>query len=302
MVTKSKAKEQSNGSKAVAPAPVKKQIKVNNSNGATLSNAEAMRVLYSSLLRCRIVAEHAQELWSAADEGGMPLEFGIQDEAVVVGSTTGLQAQDTITASPSNLVALVARGVPLAALLSPRNSSDGYLGWGSITAASIPDDPFTLGTGLAFAQKLQRQENVVVAFCQHDNPSLDTWHEAMKLAAPHRLPILYVVKNGVPGKPANPGADLEEYSFMARDFGFPAIVVDGRDVVAVWRAAQESIHRARNGSGPTLIDCRMDSTQDPLAHMEHYMQKRGAWDDSWKAELSQRINAEIEEAAIVAIS
>ena len=61
---------------------------------------------------------------------------------------------------------------------------------------------------------------------------------------------------------------------MARDYGYPGIIVDGQDVVAVWRVAQESIHRARNGAGPTLIDCRMDSKRDPLAHMEHYMRKR----------------------------
>ena len=48
---------------------------------------------------------------------------------------------------------------------------------------------------------------------------------------------------------------------MARDYGFPGIIVDGSDVVAVWRVAQESIHRARNGAGPTLIDCRMESAR-----------------------------------------
>ena len=55
---------------------------------------------------------------------------------------------------------------------------------------------------------------------------------------------------------------------------FPEYVADAGDVVAVWRVAQESIYRARNGSGPTLIDCRKLTPQDPLAHMEHYMRKR----------------------------
>ncbi len=62
---------------------------------------------------------------------------------------------------------------------------------------------------------------------------------------------------------------------MAVDLGFPGVAEDGNDVVAVWRVAQESIHRARNGSGTMLIDlCRAELTDDPLAHMEHYLRKR----------------------------
>jgi len=65
-----------------------------------------------------------------------------------------------------------------------------------------------------------------------------------------------------------------------------------------WRAAQESIHRARNGTGPTLIECQTElaSFDDPLGHMQHYMTKRGAWDDGWKEQVVDQINAEIEEA------
>lgn len=304
MVRKSKngSKANSPASKsskaAVAPAPVKP----NNTNGATLSNADALRVLYAALLRSRLVAEHAKE-FSSAFEMKPEFDFDIGDEAITVGATTGLQPEDTIAASASHLGALIARGVPLKALLAQQAATESYLDGTSITARSLPDDPFNLGTGLALAQKLQKRQHVVVAFCRQENPPLETWHEALKSAAPLRLPILYVIKNGVAGKPASPdAANLEDFSFMTREYGFPCILVDGRDAVAVWRVAQESMHRARNGSGPTLIDCRMESQQDPLSHMEHYMRKRDAWDDRWKADLASRISAEIEEAVMTAVS
>ena len=101
----------------------------------------------------------------------------------------------------------------------------------------------------------------------------------MKFAGIHKLPILYVTRSAgldEPGRRKH-GA-LEEFSFMAKDYGFPSILVDGKDVVAVWRAAQESIHRARNGSGPTLIECQTEPAyfKDPLVFMQHYMTRRGA--------------------------
>ena len=40
----------------------------------------------------------------------------------------------------------------------------------------------------------------------------------------------------------------------AAAYGFPGVVVDGTDVVAVYRAAQEAIERARGGGGPTLLE------------------------------------------------
>ena len=134
----------------------------------------------------------------------------------------------------------------------------------------------------------------MVAFCEKEIASLGAWHEALKFAGVHKLPILYVVKSGAPDDaPAAEPAYLEQFSFVARDYGIPGIIVDGRDVVAVWRVAQESIHRARNGAGATLIDCATGSARDPLEHMEHYMRKRGAWDDDWRNQIAARINGEL---------
>ena len=80
---------------------------------------------------------------------------------------------------------------------------------------------------------------------------------------------------------------------------------DGNDLVAVWRVTQESIHRARTGAGPTLIECctwrwhaetdgpsgnggpppnksnHVRWQHDPLHHMEHYMKKRNLWNQAW---------------------
>jgi pyruvate dehydrogenase E1 component alpha subunit len=232
-------------------------------------------------------------------------DFAIGHEAVVVATTFGLRAEDTITASSVNLAARVAGGGSLQNLFTQgdRNNccSSGLAA--VVSPASLSNDPFNLGTGGSLVHKIERKGNVVIALCPEESPPLDRWHEALKFAGAHKLPILYVIKSGA-ADPASTGpqnAHLEDHSFMARDYGFPGIIVDGTDVVAVWRVTQESLHRARNGAGPTLIDCTMDLARDPLAHMEHYMRKRSVWDDEWKKQISRQIRAELEAAAELAV-
>lgn len=266
-----------------------------NGNGASPSNEEVLRQLYLALLKCRLVQEYAQRLSTAAE-----FDFAIGQEAVVIGTTFGLRPEDTITASAGNVAAVLSRGTPLNCLLKQgdRDKSCSH-GLGSVIAPTcLPVDPFNIGTGIALAHKIEQKGNVVVALCATESPSLDRRHEGLKFAGTHKLPILYVIK-GATADPSSTGpqsAHLEDFSFTARDYGFPGIIVDGGDVVAVWRVAQESLHRARNGGGPTLIDCRMESHQDPLAHMEHYMRKRSVWDDNWKKQATKEIRTEMEAA------
>jgi pyruvate dehydrogenase E1 component alpha subunit len=108
----------------------------------------------------------------------------------------------------------------------------------------------------------------------------------------------------------------EDLRDRAEAYGFPGITVDGNDAVAVWRVTQESIHRARTGAGPTLIECvtwrwhaetgerssnsrrahpsnSARSQHDPLHHMEHYMKKRGLWQQDWKDALAESYRAAI---------
>ncbi len=267
-----------------------------NGNGSSPSNGETLRQLYFGLLKCRMAEEFAQQRLSTTE-----YDFAVGHEAVVVGTTFGLRAEDTLTASPANFAALVAGGTPLQHLLMKEagKRSASCAAGGVVASASLPRDPFNVGTGVALAHKIEKKGNVVIALCTEKSPALDLWHEALKFAGTHKLPILYVVKGGA-SDPASTGpqnAHLEDHSFMARDYGFPGIIVDGGDVVAVWRVAQESLHRARNGAGPTLIDCTMESTRDPLAQMEHYMRKRSVWDEEWKKQISQQIRAEMETAA-----
>ena len=291
MVTKSERRA-GRKKKAVAKPLQEHRPHPTNGNGAAPSNQEVLRRLYMLMMKCRKLSERAQCLAAGRDPAA-DYDIAIGHEAIVVAATLELGPQDTVAASRRNFAAQVVNGGPMGTLLSQPPHENGTQAGGS---ASL--DPFNLGTGLALAHRLEKKRNVVVALCSSGTAaSPDCWHEALKFAGIHKLPIIYVLNSGSAFElgPEKRTPALEELSLMARDCGFPAIIVDGKDAVAVWRVAQESIHRARNGAGPTLIECDTESSSvsDPLAHLEHYMSKRGLWDDEWRRDAANRLDAEI---------
>ncbi len=260
----------------------------------SLANPQLLRNLYALLLKCRLAEEQVQRL-SAASAMAAAYDPAIGHEAVPVGAIADLGSKDTLVASPRNLAARIASGEALPELLAHPGPSQGCVyTTGAAPGVFLSDDPLNLGTGLALGCRLQKKQQVVVALACRAAPP-DHCREAWKFADAHKLPIVYVIHGG--SIAAGDAPHLEAISFMARDCGFPGIIVDGQDVVAVRRVAQESIHRARIGCGPTLLDCRTDAASDPLARLEHYMRKRRAWHDAWSHSLAAEIRAELEIAA-----
>ncbi len=307
MVTTSKKRAKaSNRNQTTAKKPLTSAPAQPANGGASASSTlDVLRRMYSAMLKCRLMGERARD-----DDTVLAYDLAAGHEAIVIGTSIDLKPEDTIAASRRNFAARIAMGTPLKHLLKETNANDSdecrvaILSCrlalpDPITSAAFLADPFNLATGLALSHKLEKKTNVVVAFWDEDAAALEASHEALKFAGIHKLPIIYVTRSaGLDDPGLRKHSALEEFSFLAKDYGFPSILVDGKDAVAVWRAAQESIHRARNGSGPTLIECQTEpaSFDDPLAHLQHYMTRRGAWDDGWKQQVVDRIKTEIGEA------
>jgi pyruvate dehydrogenase E1 component alpha subunit len=255
--------------------------------------------MYSAMLKCRMLEE-----WAGDNNVTVPYDLATGHEAIAVGATIDLKAEDAIAAFTRNFAVRVAMETSPKYLLKGCGATDSNespmsvlsCGPGSGHFAVFPADPFNLATGVALSHKLEKKTNVVVAFWDEDGAPLDASHEALKFAGIHKLPILYVTRSTAPHDLGSRkyGA-LDEFSFIAKDYGFPSILVDGNDVVAIWRAAQESVYRARSGSGPTLVECQREPARfgDPLEHMQHYMTKRGAWDEDWKRQVLNQVETEI---------
>jgi pyruvate dehydrogenase E1 component alpha subunit len=106
----------------------------------------------------------------------------------------------------------------------------------------------------------------------------------MNLAACWKLPVVFVNENnmyGISSCTLN-SMCVPNVADRAAGYDIPGVVVDGNDVIAVCEAAAEAIGRARQGKGPSLIECKTYRHRghfegDPCAYRED------AELDEWKA-------------------
>lgn len=305
-------------------------------NGASIISDEKLKQLYTTMLRCRTLEERARVLFKQSKFTGN-YYAAVGQEATEVGVAIDLRPEDTVAPSHRDFISNLIKGVPLSAMLSQlyaRSTSPdkgrsspahcGYAPLNIITPSSTIAAQLNIGTGVALANKMKKNDNVVVAFSGDGSTSLGFWHEALNFAGVHQLPIVYVVQNNLWAESVTVRLQtrVEDISIKAQAYGFPGITVDGNDVVAVYRVAQEAIVRARQGGGPTLIEAKtyrwyghseIDpakyrdpeevekwKAKDPILQMERYLTAKGLFTEEWKQEFLQGFNAELDAAVEVA--
>ena len=107
--------------------------------------------------------------------------------------------------------------------------------------------------------------------------------------------------------------------------GFEGIQVDGNDVFAVYKATLDAANKAKEGGGPTLIECDTyrvadhttadDATRyrqkeqieqwkarDPIARLRLFMEKKGLWSDAYQKDVDGRSKSTVDEAVKTAES
>ena len=116
--------------------------------------------------------------------------------------------------------------------------------------------PVAVGMGLAF--RIREERRVAMAWCGEGAAARGDAHEGMNLAGVRRLPVVFVIDNNqwAYSTPAHLGHAVEHLADRAAGYGFEGVVVDGTDVLAVYREAKRAIEKAREGGGPTLIESR----------------------------------------------
>ena len=124
-----------------------------------------------------------------------------------------------------------------------------------IPSATNPAAQLNLASGVALALQARKTGNIVMAFCGETSDSSQRWQEALTFAGKHCLPLVVVVHGKGPAKAASVKKRKAFNSLLSEGHAceLPMIPVDADDVVAIYRVAFESIHKARHGGGPTLI-------------------------------------------------
>ena len=131
----------------------------------------------------------------------------------------------------------------------------GMMGANGIVGGGPP-----LVCGAALAAKLQGKDSVAVAFVGDGGSNQGTTLESLNLAQIWNLPAVFVAENNGYAEATSwtysVGAD--SIADRAGGFGMPSVTVDGHDFFAVYEAAGEAIMRARQGGGPSFIECKVN--------------------------------------------
>lgn len=118
--------------------------------------------------------------------------------------------------------------------------------------------PLVCGAGLA-AKKLGTK-GVAIAFFGDGASNQGTTMESLNLASVWNLPCIFVVENNgyAEATSSKYSVACDDAADRASAFNMPGVVVDGHDFFAVHEAAGEAVKRAREGSGPTLIEVKLN--------------------------------------------
>jgi pyruvate dehydrogenase E1 component alpha subunit len=115
--------------------------------------------------------------------------------------------------------------------------------------------PVAVGCALAF--RIREEKRVALGWFGEGASARGDTHEAMTLAGVRKLPMVFICDNNqwAYSTPTHLEFATQHVADRADAYGFEGIVVDGTDVLAVYREAKRAIEKAREGGGPTLIEC-----------------------------------------------
>jgi TPP-dependent pyruvate/acetoin dehydrogenase alpha subunit len=132
--------------------------------------------------------------------------------------------------------------------------SKGMMGANGILGAGAP-----LACGAALAAQKLGHKGVGISFVGDGASNQGMFLESLNLAAVWNLPVIFVVENNgyAESTAVEWAVASDSYVDRATGFGMPGVTVDGTDFFAVYEAAGEVIKRAREGGGPSLLECKM---------------------------------------------
>jgi 2-oxoisovalerate dehydrogenase E1 component len=295
-------------------------------------DAEILKRLYQTMLRIRRFDERTVELFNEGLVKGTAHSY-VGEEAVATAVCAHLTTEDSIISNHRGHGHCIAKGARLDLMMAElMGREDGYcrglggsmhiaaldmniLGANGIVGAGVP-----IGAGAALANKLRKNDRVVVSFFGDGAANQGVVHETMNLAAVWKLPLIFVCENNKYALSTDNTRTTagEGVAARAAAYGIPAARVDGNDLVAVHEAVGAAVARARRGEGPSCVEAvtyrwgghsmraNLPSyrtkeeelewmEKDPVARVERRMIQAGVGELELK-EIRRRVEGEMEAA------
>ena len=231
---------------------------------------EKILIFYREMLRIRAFDHKAANLFSQGQLAGN-IHTCVGQEAVAVGACQALKREDFITSTHRGHGHCLAKGgEPKKMMAELFGKATGYcrgkggsmhiadVGLGILGANGIVGAGMAIAAGSALATKIRGGSEVTLAFFGDGAANEGLFHEAINMASAWNLPVIFLCENNLYGisTALSRVSKLANIADRAAAYGIPGITVDGNDVFAVHTAVAMAVVRARQGEGPSIIECK----------------------------------------------
>ncbi|MHA1129893.1 MAG: thiamine pyrophosphate-dependent dehydrogenase E1 component subunit alpha [Candidatus Helarchaeota archaeon] len=232
----------------------------------------------------------------------------IGEEAVAVGACSNLRKDDFITSTHRGHGHIIAKGGDVKGMMAElwgketgicrglggsmhiADTSLGILGANGIVGGGIP---ISVGAGLSASYR--GTDQVTICFFGDGASNQGTFHESLNLAATWKLPVIFICENNLYAffTPQKAHQSIKNIALRAQGYDIPSEIVDGMDVIKVFKAVHRAVARARNGEGPSLIECKTyrfkgHAEGDPDAGLYRTKEELARWKEKDPIELLKR--------------
>lgn len=227
------------------------------------------RALLETMWLIRAFEEKASEIYARGKINGL-LHLGMGLEGVAAGAASVMRRDDYVFGGHRAHAHAIARGADIDALMAElAGRANGCCrGKGGTMHISAPEVGFITATGvvagnipLALGAALSAREagkrQVAAAIFGDGAGQAGVFHESLNIAALWKLPLLFLCENNGYAEftPLSVHTLVVRLSEYAKTYGIPSVTVDGNDVLAVHAAIADAVRRAREGGGPSFVEC-----------------------------------------------
>jgi TPP-dependent pyruvate/acetoin dehydrogenase alpha subunit len=288
------------------------------------------RDVLQRMLLIRCFEERVIELCHRKQLEGL-VHVGIGQEGVAVGIAAALGDDDYVYGTHRSHGHFLARGSDPRRLMAELAGKETGLCRGRggsmhivdrdrrlMTATGIVGGTIPLALGTALVARESR--NVVAVYFGDGASNTGSFHECLNMASLWKLPVVLVCENNGYAEftPMSAHTVVSHVSVHGEPYGIPARIIDGNDVLAVLEAGRAAVARARDGGGPTIVECltyRLRGhyvgdpasyreaaevaewrDKDPIRRFGGWLQQRGTIGASEVEEMASAARARVEDA------
>ncbi|MCA1715698.1 MAG: thiamine pyrophosphate-dependent dehydrogenase E1 component subunit alpha [Actinobacteria bacterium] len=240
--------------------------------GARELSKEALLDAYRTM---RTIREFEERLHTEFATGEIPgfVHLYAGEEAIAAGVMAHLDENDYVASTHRGHGHSIAKGCDVKGMMFEIYGKDEGICRGKGGSMHIADlDKGMLGAngivgggpplvcGVGLSAKVRGTKQVGVSFTGDGGANQGTFLESLNLASVWDLPVVFIMENNGYAEAtaqafSSKGIDIAK---RADGFSMPGVVVDGHDFFAVYEAAGEAIKRAREGGGPSLVECKVN--------------------------------------------